>query len=213
LLGRTDRQLKLRGLRIEPGDIEAQVLAYPGVAQCTVVLRSAPEVADWLCLYVVWRDHNHDDAVVALRSYLQARLLRPLVPADICVLERLPLLPNGKLDVAALPNDAVPRSGIAVYVAPRNDTEAKLAGIWAAALGAERVGVNDDFFALRGHSLLATRVIARVCEELAIDIPLQCLFENPTVEGLALQIDSLRWTMDDGSADPDSQDDREVVRI
>jgi hypothetical protein len=149
--------------------------------------------------------------VADLRAYLRDRLPHAMVPADINVLDGLQLLPNGKLDLGALPESRLAHSAEATYLAPRNVMEQRLVDIWAAALNCERVGVRDDFFALRGHSLLATRVMARIRDELQVDLPLQCLFESPTVEGLARQIDALGWAMRNDF--PDSTDDREVTRI
>ncbi|MDP6617722.1 MAG: amino acid adenylation domain-containing protein [Gammaproteobacteria bacterium] len=210
LLGRTDRQIKLRGLRVEAGDIESQAMLYSDVARCALVIRDAHDGADWLCLYVVWHERAEGDAA-ALRVHLQKQLPRAMVPAEIRELESLPLLPNGKLDVSALPASVPPQVDETTYLAPRTELEQQLEYIWAEALGLEKVGIRDDFFALRGHSLLATRVIARLCEELEIDVPLQALFEFPTVEGLARQVEALRWAMQGDT--PGSGTDRDVVRL
>ncbi|MDP6150531.1 MAG: amino acid adenylation domain-containing protein, partial [Gammaproteobacteria bacterium] len=210
LIGRTDRQIKLRGLRLEAGDIESQASSYPDVARCALELCESRNEADWLCLYVVWHERAEGD-VAALRVHLQRRLPRAMVPAEIRELESLPLLPNGKLDLDALPVSAAPRSDESAYLAPRTTLEQQLERIWAETLGLDRVGIRDDFFALRGHSLLATRVNARVCDELEVDLPLQALFESPTVEGLARQIEALRWALQDEKPRPG--EDREVVRL
>jgi acyl carrier protein len=159
---------------------------------------------------VVWHERAEGDAA-ALRVHLQKQLPRAMVPAEIRELESLPLLPNGKLDVSALPASVPPQVDETTYLAPRTELEQQLEYIWAEALGLEKVGIRDDFFALRGHSLLATRVIARLCEELEIDVPLQALFEFPTVEGLARQVEALRWAMQGDT--PGSGTDRDVVRL
>ena len=99
------------------------------------------------------------------------------------------------------------------YVAPRNATEQRLAEIWAAALDVEQVGVHDDFFALRGHSLLATRVIAAICDDFGVELPLQALFEMPTVAGLARSLQALTWAQQPDVADDDPPADRERLRI
>ena len=135
-----------------------------------------------------------------------------MVPADIHLLDELPLTPSGKLDINALPASR-PAATDTEFVAVRNETEAAIAAIWAEALGLERVGVHDDFFALRGHSLLAIKVIARTGESLGIELPLQSMFETPTVEGVAQAIDALRWTLSSDKAQSVAGDDREVLRM
>ena len=97
------------------------------------------------------------------------------------------------------------------YVAPRSATESKLRAIWADVLGRQKLGVHDDFFRLGGHALLAARLMARVCDALQVNLPLQCLFEAPTVAELAISVDAIRWTMSEGKDLPG--DDREVIRI
>jgi acyl-coenzyme A synthetase/AMP-(fatty) acid ligase/acyl carrier protein len=219
LAGRADRQIKLRGLRIEAGDIESRALKFSGVRQCALRLQQPAKGEPWLALYVV-----ADPAMLdrrELRAHLQAALPRALVPADICVLDRLPLTPSGKLDVNALPALSTPAAAAGLYVAPRDTAEERLAAIWQTALGVPQVGVHDDFFALRGHSLLAVQVIARICDEFAVELPLQALFEAPTVAGLARSVAALRWTRpgqhwSDGRADDRADDlggEREVLRL
>jgi acyl carrier protein len=137
-----------------------------------------------------------------------------MVPAETRLLESLPLTPSGKVDALALP---VSEQGAVVaqgFVAPEGELEEMLAAVWAQALGVSRVGADDNFFALRGHSLLATQVIARIGEEIGIEIPLQCLFEAPTVAGMARSIDALRWAAGVGhSSGDDDAAAREVVRL
>jgi acyl carrier protein len=135
-----------------------------------------------------------------------------MVPAEIFVIDVMPLTPSGKTDVAALPAHT---AGFAkpAYIAPRNELEEQLAEIWVQALGVEQVGIHDNFFALRGHSLLATQVIARVAGELQLEIPLQSLFESPTVAGLARNVEALRWTVQQADEPPGEAGDREVVRL
>jgi acyl carrier protein len=183
-----------------------------------LVLREKADMDSWLALFVVAeKNAGPDFSVAGLRTYLRESLPRAMVPADICLLDELPLMPSGKLDLLALPQTTVPAHAGNHYVAPRDKTEQQLAEIWAAALDVERVGIHDDFFALRGHSLLATRVIARICDACGVEVPLQSLFETPTVAGLARSIEALRWAQDgrsgtDGSGDVNNAD-REVVRL
>jgi amino acid adenylation domain-containing protein len=212
LAGRADRQIKLRGLRIEPADVESPALAYPGVRQCVLWVQKPADGEPWLALYVAADAASFDTQ--GLRDYLQTSLPRAMVPADICVLEQLPLTPSGKLDANALPDLATPAAAAGLYVAPRDSVEESLAAIWQDALGVAQVGVHDNFFALRGHSLLAVQVIARISDQFALELPLQALFETPTIAGLARSIAALRWTRPgqlprEGFAD----DDREVLRL
>jgi hypothetical protein len=127
--------------------------------------------------------------VPQLRSYLKEKLPEYMVPAAFVVLNELPLTPNGKVDRRRLPAPERTRAEVgADYVAPRNEREEMLAGIWSEVLGIEQVGVKDDFFALGGHSLLATQVISRVRNSFGVELPLRNLFESPTIAGLALTI-------------------------
>ncbi|HEX8903903.1 MAG TPA: condensation domain-containing protein, partial [Longimicrobiaceae bacterium] len=187
-LGRIDQQVKIRGFRIEPGEIEAALLAHPSVAEAAVVVRGEGDRAE-LVAYLVSAAGAVD--AEALRSHLRGSLPDYMVPGAFVALDRLPLTTNGKLDVRALP---APEHAAAEerYVAPRNPTEEVLAGIWAEVLRVQRVGVHDDFFELGGHSLLATRVVARVREVFAVELPLRALFEGPTVEALAREVETLR---------------------
>ncbi|MCP4001133.1 MAG: amino acid adenylation domain-containing protein [Gammaproteobacteria bacterium] len=213
LLGRKDRQIKLRGIRIEAGEIESQVIARSDIADCTVVLRSDTGRPDWLALYVVpsLLQPELKLDLDELRSYLYMHLPRTMVPADIYVIDTMPLTPSGKVDLAALPLNA----GVGLpgkYEAPRNELEQCLVRIWSDALAVEQVGIRDNFFALRGHSLLATQVIARVGEKLQLEIPLQFIFEAPTIAGLAESIEALRWAAAN-SVVSGGGSGREVVRL
>ncbi|HEV7586613.1 MAG TPA: amino acid adenylation domain-containing protein, partial [Longimicrobium sp.] len=179
-LGRVDHQVKVRGFRIEPGEIEATLRRHPSVADCAVVAREGR-----LAAYVV----GAGDAD-ALRAHLRNTLPDYMVPAAFVSLDALPLTPNGKVDRAALPEpDAHADEESA---SARTPVEEVLAAIWAEVLGRGRVGAHDDFFALGGHSLLATRVVSRVRAALAVELPVRALFEAPTVAGLAVRIDALR---------------------
>ncbi len=180
-LGRLDRQVKIRGIRIEPGEIEAALSALPGVGQAVVVLRE-----DRLVAYV-----TGGAAVETLRAALRERLPEHLVPAAFVPLAALPLTANGKVDRQALP--APERPGAAAgFVAPRTPTEEVLAGLWAELLGVERVGAADHFFDLGGHSLLATRVVSRLRTTFGVEMPLRDLFEAPVLADLAARIEAAR---------------------
>ncbi|HEX4966052.1 MAG TPA: amino acid adenylation domain-containing protein [Thermoanaerobaculia bacterium] len=188
LLGRIDHQVKVRGFRVELGEIEALLAAHPAVGAAAVMARD--EEGDVrLAAYVAPAEGGAGAGKAmaeALRAHLRERLPEHMVPAVWTVLDRLPLTPSGKVDRRALPRLASPVSwSEAVYEAPRNAVEAAIAGIWREALRAERVGVHDNFFHLGGHSLLAARVAARLQETFGVDIPLRRLFEAVTVARLA----------------------------
>ena len=177
-LGRADHQVKLRGFRIEPGEIEAALIGHPSVAQAVVIARDERLVA-----YVVAAPNQLVDASI-LREHVGRLLPDYMVPAAIVALDRLPLTPNGKLDRAALPAPEVRGGGRE----PSTPQEEILCGLFAELLGVERVGIDDDFFALGGHSLLATRLISRIRSILDVEIAIRSLFEAPTVAALARRL-------------------------
>ncbi|HEX2092533.1 MAG TPA: phosphopantetheine-binding protein, partial [Longimicrobiaceae bacterium] len=178
-LGRLDEQVKVRGFRIEPGEIEARLAEHAGVREAVVLVREDAPGDRRLVAYVVGGVEAD-----ALREHLRRSLPEYMVPAAFVVLEALPLTPNGKLDRKALPAPELVSAG-ASYVAPRRPLEAALAGIWAEVLGRVRVGVKENFFDLGGHSLLLVKVQARLRETLDREIPIVDLFRFPTVAALA----------------------------
>jgi len=194
-LGRFDSQVKLRGFRIEIGEIERVVRDHPGVAEALVVLAGDGDDKR-LVAYVVPETAGDAAAGEAgdeprvpddLRSHLSGRLPDYMVPSAFVALERFPLDPNGKFDRRALPEPGFERPE-ETYVAPRTDLERSLAAIWTDLLPVERVGVRDDFFDLGGHSLAATRIAGRIRSELGVDVALTILFDEPTVERLARRL-------------------------
>ncbi|PTH83159.1 non-ribosomal peptide synthetase, partial [Streptomyces sp. A244] len=189
-LGRADDQLKVRGYRIEPLEIEAVLTAHPGV-RTAVVVAFGDGSDRRLVAYAVPADHAEGLPPVAeLRAFAGERLPEFMVPSVFVELAELPLTPNGKTDRAALPEPAGFRTGSGGrYVAPATATEELLADVWARVLGVERVGVLDGFFELGGHSLLATQVVSRVREMFSVELPLAALFDRPTVRGLAALVD------------------------
>ncbi|HEV2735240.1 MAG TPA: phosphopantetheine-binding protein, partial [Longimicrobiaceae bacterium] len=183
-LGRTDFQVKVRGFRIEPGEVEAALCGHPGVREAVVAVREDMPGEKQLVAYVVPVDGGGVGSA-ELREALGARLPEYMVPSAFVVLEQLPLTSNGKVDRRALP---APQPGVeTAYVAPRTEIEELLCGIWLEVLsegGAarlDRVGIHDNFFELGGHSLLATQVVARIREVFGIEVLLQALFGSPTV--------------------------------
>jgi amino acid adenylation domain-containing protein len=191
-LGRRDQQLKVRGFRIEPGEIEAALRRHPGVAAAAVVMsRAAGEGR--LVAFVVPAHPQDPPAAASLRQHLQGLVPDPMLPAGFAFLAELPLTPNGKLDRAALASAPVHAAlPDAPRAAPRTATEALLVELWRPLLGLAEIGVDDDFFALGGHSLLAAQAVSALRRATGAELPLRALFESPTVAGLAARVDAAR---------------------
>ncbi|HZN09593.1 MAG TPA: non-ribosomal peptide synthetase, partial [Pyrinomonadaceae bacterium] len=181
-LGRCDHQVKLRGHRVELGEIQSLLLTHPSVKDAVVLLREQT-----LAAYVVMEESLTGSR--ELRQYLRERLPDYMVPAAIVELDQLPLTRNGKLDRSRLPAPAFAQQQ-ETFVAPRTPTEESLARIWSEVLNVERLGVNDNFFDLGGHSLRATQVISRMQDVFGVELPLRVLFEAPTVAELAEKVDT-----------------------
>jgi len=186
-LGRVDNQVKVRGIRIEPGEIESVLSLHPSV-RAAVVTVSGDKGAERLIAYVVPSDTTLEPN--SLRAFVKTRLPDYMTPASFIILDTLPLLPNGKVDRRALPPpDQMRQNAAGEYIAPRNPTEEKLAEIMREVLKVERISMQDNFFELGGHSLLAMQVVARVRKVFQVELPLRRLFEEPTVAGLSLHIE------------------------
>jgi amino acid adenylation domain-containing protein/non-ribosomal peptide synthase protein (TIGR01720 family) len=181
-LGRSDHQIKLRGHRIEPAEIEQVLTGQEMIRQAVVVAREDRSDQQRLVAYVVPEPGAEAPSAERLKALVGERLPAYMVPASVVALARLPLTPNGKLDRSALPS---PDDGRNTYRAPQSERDATMCRLFGEVLGVERVGLDDDFFALGGHSLLATRLVARVRGELGVEIPIRTLFTFPTVAGLA----------------------------
>jgi thioesterase domain-containing protein len=184
-LGRLDHQVKLRGHRIEPGEIEAALLAQPGIERCVVVVREDQPGQPRLVAYVIPAAGFVMDAA-ALRLALGETLPSTMIPAAFVPLAAFPLTLNGKLDRKALlrPDEAVHQTA-AASPAPRTPTEKVLARIWGEILGRDTIGLRDNFFDLGGHSLLAVRVIGEINRTLKARLHVPAFFHNPTIEQLA----------------------------
>ncbi|SEF52734.1 non-ribosomal peptide synthase domain TIGR01720/amino acid adenylation domain-containing protein [Actinacidiphila yanglinensis] len=180
--GRGDAQVKVRGFRIEPAEVEAALGAHPAVAHAAVVARRAAGGSSQLVGYAVPSGESGEVGAEEVRRFVAERLPEFMVPSAVVLLDRLPLMPNGKLDRAALPE---PEFAGAPYRAPRTSREETLAALFAEVLGLERVGIDDSFFELGGHSLLATRLISRARAEMGTEIPIRKIFDLPTVAALA----------------------------
>ncbi|WP_130932190.1 non-ribosomal peptide synthetase [Pseudomonas sp. Sample_24] len=185
-LGRLDQQLKLRGFRVEPQEIEARLLAQDGVAQTVVLVRETSAGGQLIAYYTTTDPTEAIDAQTArLKNALAAELPEYMVPAQLMRLTEMPLGPSGKLDRRALPE---PQWQVREHVEPVTELEQQLAGIWREVLGLAQVGLRDDFFALGGHSLLATQIIARTRQACDIELPLRALFENSELGAFAEQV-------------------------
>ncbi|WP_158271784.1 non-ribosomal peptide synthetase [Methylosinus sporium] len=184
-LGRVDHQVKIRGNRIEPGEIEACLLNHPTVEDVCVVAREVSKGVYRLVAYVVGSASDER----ALREYILQTLPEFMAPAAFLFLEALPLTPNGKVDRKRLPDLDAARLLAQRYAPPRNATEELLCEIWSDVLRVERVGVEDNFFELGGHSLLAIQVRSRIRAAFDVEIPLRNLFEATTIAALAEQIE------------------------
>jgi thioesterase domain-containing protein/acyl carrier protein len=182
-LGRTDKQVKLRGFRIEPGEIEAALARHEGVRECLVTVHHAAEDDSRLAAYALPKSGARPTSD-ELRDYLAATLPAHLVPSAVVLLEAWPLTSSGKVDRGALP----PPTGTPAAAgrdAPRTDLERSLVKSFASVLGVERVGIHDGFFELGGHSLLAVRLVALIERTLGTKLPVAAVFQAPTVARLA----------------------------
>ncbi|HPL28580.1 MAG TPA: amino acid adenylation domain-containing protein, partial [Anaerolineae bacterium] len=183
-LGRCDRQVKVRGYRIELEEVEGALRQHPALREVAVVAREDTPGDRRLAAYVVPKGETAPQAG-ELRAFLQNTLPGYMVPSAFVTLAALPTLPSGKLDRHALPRPGPAEAGVAVaYEAPRTPAEQALAGIWAQVLGVPRVGIHDDFFALGGESILSIQVVARA-NQAGLPITPRQLFQHPTVAGLA----------------------------
>jgi acyl carrier protein len=187
-LGRIDHQVKVRGFRIEPGEIEAVLGQHPGVRESVVLAREDEPGDRRLVAYVVPTTGEIPN-VGELRRFLAEKLPDYMIPSSFVTLDALPLTPSGKVDRRALPAPDGARPELEeTFAAPLTPIEQALAEIWCSLLKLERVGVHDNFFELGGHSLLATQVISRIRNLFQVEIPLRALFEAPTVAGIALDL-------------------------
>lgn len=189
-LGRTDDQVKIRGYRIELDEIVATLNAHPGVATSLVLAREDTPGNKRLVAYVTPRPGARL-TTDELRDALLAQLPDYMVPVAFVRQDDFPLTPNGKIDRRALPlPDAENTAWGDDFLAPRTATEAGIAALVAELIAAERVGVDENFFLLGGHSLLGTQLIARIRHDFGVDLPLRAIFEAPTVEELAAEVDA-----------------------
>ncbi len=190
-LGRTDRQVKVRGFRVELGEIEAALAKHPDVREAAVLAREDQPGERRLVAYVAPYPER-EAAAGELRAFLKEHLPEHMVPTAFVTLTGLPLNSSGKVDRRALPAPDASRPALAAeYVAPGTPAEEAVAAIWGEVLGLERVGIHDDFYELGGHSLLLPQVMHRLRRDFEVEVPLRSLAEETTVAGLALTVEEL----------------------
>jgi amino acid adenylation domain-containing protein len=191
-LGRKDEQIKIRGARVELGEVEAALREHPSVEHAAVAAREDLPGLKSLVGYVVPAEGTKC-STSELHRFLKTKLPDHLIPSAFVTLDALPLRPSGKVDRRALPAPARARPDLEKpYLSPRTPTEMALADIWSEVLRLDQIGLQDNFFELGGHSLLATQVISRLRERFELEVPLRALFEEPTVMGLAEAVERAR---------------------
>jgi len=212
-LGRIDRQVKVRGFRIEPGEIEIQLLKIEGIHRAVVMAGRDHTHQNYLCAYIVLqpginispRDIKHALARV-LPTYM--------VPAYLMNVDHIPLTAGGKVDLRAFPAAGPEPEKTDNYVAPRNEAEEKMVEIWAEVLGLEKevIGVRDDFFARGGHSLKATILTAKIHKVFNVGIPLVEVVRNPSVEGICSLIPVVEWVREqDGKMNVNGENEEVIL--
>lgn len=181
-LGRIDNQVKIRGVRIEIGEVEAQISQLLEVKENLVIARPDPQGHQCLVAYIVPEINTENLTAASLRQALAQHLPAAMIPSVFTLLEELPKLPNGKINRRALPEPDWFQSKAETFVAPSNEWEIKLANIWQQVLGTERIGIKDNFFELGGHSLLALSLFAQIERSLGKNLPIASIFEAATIE-------------------------------
>ncbi len=194
-LGRADDQVKVRGYRVELGEVEHAVRAHPGVDTGVAVLHAPAGGDAQLVVYAVAKkgeyavSHGNRATQESITEWLATQLPEYMVPSAVVLLDALPLTANGKVDRAKLPAPGGDASAESTFVAPRTTTETRLAAIWSDVLKREQIGITDNFLALGGHSLLAIRLLGKISKTFGVRLPLRTLFEQPTVEQIAAVLD------------------------
>jgi amino acid adenylation domain-containing protein len=191
-LGRVDTQIKLRGVRIELGEIESVLASHPAVQEAVAAVGGEAEQQK-LAAYLVMNDKVTAPEAGELRRYLRTKLPEHMVPASYWQIEKVPLLPSGKVNRAALAGcGATALVDSHDWVGPRTETEVQLAEIWRELLKVERVRVDESFFELGGHSLLVLQMTARIRRTMEVELPVRTVFESPTIAGLAQEVQKAR---------------------
>ncbi|MCW9033347.1 MAG: amino acid adenylation domain-containing protein [Rhodospirillales bacterium] len=182
-IGRTDEQVKIRGCRTEPREVETTILAYEAVKDAVVVAREDCQNNNYLCAYIIW---HKTEKFAELQSYLAKHLPDYMVPAFLLAVDKFPLNVNGKVDNNALPEPDIALPDGQGQLTARNETEKKLVDLWCEILGRGQVSVQDNFFEIGGHSLRATIMLAKANKIFSTVVALSSVFDNPTIASLAL---------------------------
>ncbi len=183
-LGRKDNQVKVRGQRVDLGEIEATLHTHPSVKEVAIIARSEPEINLAAYIVPVSAQPVTDET---LRSDLRQKLPDYMIPASFTLLDEMPLLPNGKINRVAL-SKLQPMGPTTPFVAPQTPTEVQLVELWQTILNVDRIGINDNFFTLGGHSILAMQIISRIPDLFEVTLSADTLFDNPTIAQLAVMI-------------------------
>lgn len=192
-LGRCDHQVKIRGHRVELGEIEAVLGGHPDVSACTVMIRNQGDGDQMLAAFVVGRKHA-DLTLGSLRQWLEQTLPEPMIPARFAVIPALPVTPNGKVDRQALQQlEGVEWATDTDYMPARNELELKLTEIWQELFHRHGIGRNDNFFELGGHSMLAARLVVAIEKRVGGQLSIAALFESPTIAELAARLTEEQW--------------------
>jgi thioesterase domain-containing protein len=191
-VGRTDDQVKVRGYRIELGEINAALRRHPAVRECVVLVERESTLEKRLVAYIAVNP-GRDISAADLRSYLKQRMPEYMIPAGFVLLPELPLKSTGKIDRQVLSTiKPAENEAPGEFVGPRTAIEEVIAGVWAEVLRTAHFGVHDNFFELGGHSLLAVHLVSRVREVTHVSLPVRCVFEAPTVAGMASRVSALK---------------------
>jgi amino acid adenylation domain-containing protein len=191
-LKRMDHQVKVRGFRVELGEIEAALDQYWAIAESVVIDNDDLPGGTRLIAYIV-PEEGVEPTSAELYAFLKEKIPSYMIPSIFVTLKQIPLTPNGKMNRAELPVPQLSEDGASAnFVAPRTPLEETLAGIWRETLGVAQVGVESNFFDLGGHSLLATRVVSQIREQFGVELPLRVLFESPTIAGLSQHLDAVQ---------------------
>lgn len=196
-LGRVDAQVKLRGMRIELSDIEAQIISQQHIHQAKVLLHKTPKT-QILVAFVEGDNLQEDSFFQNLRHQLHQCMPAYMVPSHFIAIETWPYLPNGKChmrQLEAMAEESCQHLNANRYVAPRNDVERELCEIWQTVLGLEKVGVEDNFFEIGGHSLLATQILSRVRQAFPLPLSLAFLFDQPTISAVATALENITQSL------------------
>lgn len=180
-LGRNDHQVKVRGFRIEPAEIESEIMDYEAVKEAVVIVREEYSGDKYLCAYYI---SDREIQSQELKEFLAKSLPYYMIPAYFIRMVSLPLTHNGKVDRNALPEPDIWANKVKIYTAPKNDTEERMAHIWKEVLGIGRISMEDNFFDLGGHSLKANILAFKIHKEFNIEIPIAEIFANPTVNDM-----------------------------